>query len=49
MIREIMKDILFLGQKSDEADESDMQIIEDLKDTLAAQCDGCVGILKSEL
>ncbi len=31
MIRKIVKDILFLGQKSDEADESDRPIIEDLK------------------
>ena len=44
MIRKIVKDILFLGQKSDEADESDRQIIEDLKDTLAAHRDGCVGM-----
>ena len=44
MIREIVKDILFLGQKSDEADDSDEQIIKDLKDTLTAHRDGCVGM-----
>lgn len=44
MVRPIMRDILFLGQKSEDAAEQDRQIIADLHDTLAAYRDGCVGM-----
>lgn len=44
MIQPIMKDVLFLGQKSDEATELDRQIITDLHDTRAAHKEHCVGM-----
>ena len=44
MIRPIVKDVLFLGQKSEPATPADMQIARDLQDTLAAHRDGCVGM-----
>ena len=39
-----MKDVLFLGQKSEEATELDKQIITDLHDTLSAHREHCVGM-----
>lgn len=39
-----MKDIFFLGQKSDPATKDDLQIGRDLMDTLAANRAGCVGM-----
>ena len=44
MIKSIVKDILFLGQKSEEATEKDKQIIVDLHDTLTAHRATCVGM-----
>ena len=44
MIRPIVKDIMFLGHKSEPATKDDMQIAKDLQDTLAAHRDGCVGM-----
>lgn len=44
MIKNIIKDQLFLQQKSDPATEADAQIIEDLMDTLKANMDHCVGM-----
>ena len=44
MVKEIVRDILFLGQKSDEATEEDTQVITDLHDTLEANRDRCVGM-----
>jgi peptide deformylase len=44
MIKPIVRDIFFLGQKSEPATEKDKQIIQDLKDTLAAHRSGCVGM-----
>ena len=44
MVRPIIKNVLFLGQKSEEATEHDKQIITDLRDTLAAHRDSCVGM-----
>ena len=44
MVKEIVRDILFLGQKSDEATEEDTQVITDLRDTLEANRDHCVGM-----
>ena len=44
MVQPIMKDVLFLGQKSEEATDKDKQIVQDLKDTLEANRDRCVGM-----
>ena len=44
MIKPIVRDIFFLGQKSEPATEKDKQVIQDLKDTLAAHRSGCVGM-----
>lgn len=44
MIKPIMKDPLFLGQNSIEADKSDLQVVQDLIDTLNAHKDACVGM-----
>ena len=44
MIKSIVKDILFLGQKSEPVTKADLFIAQDLKDTLAAHRDGCVGM-----
>ena len=39
-----MKDIFFLGQKSEEATRTDLQVGKDLEDTLEANREGCVGM-----
>ena len=44
MIREIIKDTLFLGQKSEPATREDITVAHDLLDTLAAHADHCVGL-----
>ncbi len=44
MVKDIVRDILFLKQKSTPATKEDMQIIIDLKDTLAAKKEECVGM-----
>ena len=44
MVKQIVRDILFLGQKSEEATEEDKQVITDIRDTLAAHREGCVGM-----
>lgn len=44
MIRDIMRDQLFLSQKSEIATKEDLQVAEDLKDTLQANCKTCVGM-----
>ena len=44
MIKPIVKDILFLGQKSEEATKNDIVVIDDLIDTLSANLDRCVGL-----
>lgn len=44
MIQPIVKDILFLSRKSEEANENDQQIIQDLIDTLQAHRLHCVGL-----
>ena len=44
MIRQIMRDPMFLGKKSEEATKEDISIAEDLKDTLAANREHCVGM-----
>ena len=44
MIQPIMKDPLFLGRKSEAATIEDLQVAQDLLDTLTAHQDGCVGM-----
>ena len=44
MVKPIVKDVMFLGQKSEPATADDRQIITDLQDTLKAHQDGCVGM-----
>ena len=44
MIRELMHDPLFLGQKSELATAEDLQTAKDLLDTLIAHQDSCVGM-----
>lgn len=44
MVRPIMKDVLFLGQKSETATKADLSVAQDLMDTLALHKDECVGM-----
>ncbi len=44
MVRQIVRDMFFLGQKSVPAAKEDIQVGQDLKDTLAANKDRCVGM-----
>jgi peptide deformylase len=44
MVKPIVKDILFLGQKSVPATQLDMNVVNDLRDTLAANRERCVGM-----
>ena len=44
MIQPIMKDPIFLAQKSVPATKEDLQVARDLLDTLIAHKDGCVGM-----
>ena len=44
MVKKIMRDPLFLAQKSTDATEADRQVITDLLDTLRANLDHCVGM-----
>lgn len=44
MIQPIMKDIFFLQQKSEPATQLDVQVGQDLQDTLAANAHACVGM-----
>ncbi|MDY6012707.1 peptide deformylase [Clostridium sp.] len=44
MIKQVVKDVLFLGQKSEPATKNDVAVIDDLVDTLRANLDGCVGM-----
>ena len=42
MVRTIVKDIFFLGQKSEPATKSDISVGKDLQDTLEVNRAGCV-------
>lgn len=44
MVKPIMRDSLFLSQKSEPATEADKQVVQDLLDTLKANQDKCVGM-----
>lgn len=44
MVKEIVKDVMFLSQKAEKANEKDKYIANDLLDTLKANKDRCVGL-----
>ena len=44
MIKPIVKDVFFLGQKSDLATKQDLPVGQDLQDTLVANQNRCVGM-----
>ena len=44
MIKEVIRDPILLGVKSDLAAKEDLQVAQDLLDTLAANKDACVGM-----
>ena len=44
MIKELIHDPIFLSLKSEVATKEDIQVAEDLLDTLTAHKDGCVGM-----
>lgn len=44
MIKPIVKDVVFLWQKSEDATKADINVINDLVDTLKANLDACVGM-----
>ena len=44
MVKPIMRDVLFLGQKSEQAGKEDIGIAMDLLDTLRANAGHCVGM-----
>ena len=44
MIKPIVKDVFFLGQKSESAAKQDLSVGQDLQDTLTSNRDRCVGM-----
>lgn len=44
MVKQIVRDVFFLSQKSEPATKDDLQIGYDLMDTLKANCEHCVGM-----
>lgn len=44
MVRELMHDPIFLARKSEEATKEDLNVAQDLLDTLTFHKDGCVGM-----
>ena len=44
MVKQIVRDVIFLGQKSEPATQADIQVAFDLQDTLKANRAGCVGL-----
>ena len=44
MIKPIVKDVFFLGQKSEPATKQDISVGQDLQDTLTANRERCVGM-----
>ncbi len=44
MVQPINKDVILLGQKSTPAGEEDLAVARDLRDTLEAHADECVGM-----
>lgn len=44
MVKKIVRDPMFLAQKSEPATETDKQVVQNLLDTLRANLDHCVGM-----
>ena len=44
MVREIVRDPIFLAQRAKPAGAGDIDVVRDLRDTLAANIDRCVGM-----
>ena len=44
MVKQIVKDVFFLSQKSEPATKEDLQVGRDLMDTLRANRERCVGM-----
>ena len=44
MVKEVVRDVFFLSQKSEEATMADKQMVQDLLDTLKANKEHCVGM-----
>ena len=44
MVKEIVKDSVFLARRSEPAGAEDLEVCVDLRDTLAAHAEGCVGM-----
>ena len=44
MVKQIVKDVFFLGQKSEPVTKADLQVGKDLQDTLNANREKCVGM-----
>ena len=44
MVRELMHDPIFLARKSESATKEDLEVAQDLLDTLAFHKEGCVGM-----
>ena len=44
MVKQIVRDVLFLGQKSEPATKADLPVGRDLQDTLKANRERCVGM-----
>lgn len=44
MVKEIVRDTFFLAQKSESAGSEDVQVIQDLLDTIKANSDRCAGM-----
>ena len=44
MIKELIHDPIFLAEKSEDATKEDLQVAQDLLDTLMAHKDSCVGM-----
>ena len=48
MVKQIVRDIFFLGQPSEPATKADIQVGKDLQDTLQANRERCVGMAATE-
>ena len=44
MVKDICRDVFFLGKKSESATKADLPVAQDLLDTLAANSEHCVGM-----
>ena len=49
MVKQIVRDIFFLGQPSEPATKADIQVGKDLQDTLQANRERCVGMVAKHI